>query len=127
MIERISEMPPGTLGFKAAGEITADELHGAALEPIREIVDDGGKLRVLTVVDHLNEDPRAVWESLKADLEFGFVKRDHWERTAVVTDVGWAKRLSKMFSWAAPGEFKVFDEDDLEDAKTWLARDEEAD
>ncbi len=126
MIDPIPDMPPGTLGFKAAGEITADELHAAALGPIREVVDDGGKLRVLTVVDHLHEDPRAIWDAIKADLEFGFVKRDHWERTAVVTDIGWAKRLSKVFSWAAPGEFKVFDEAELEDAKTWLAREEEA-
>jgi hypothetical protein len=121
VIEPVPDMPPGTLGFKASGEITAENLEEVALAPIRAAVEAGEKLRVLTIVDHLHEDPRAIWESIKADAEFGLLKRDSWQRTAVVSDVGWAQRLTKLFGWAAPGELRVFEENELEAAKAWLA------
>jgi hypothetical protein len=120
VIEPVPDMPPGTIGFKAFGEITGKDLE-QALAPIRATVEAGDKLRVLTLVDHLHEDPRAIWESLKADAEFGLLKRDSWERMAVVSDLGWAQRLTKLFSWVAPGELKVFDASELEAAKAWLA------
>ena len=121
MIEPIPDMPPGTIGFKAEGDVSAENLKEAALEPLRAAVDAGEQLRILTVVGELHEEPRAIWASLKADAEFGFLHRDAWKRTAVVSDVGWAKRLSKLFGWAVPGDFKVFGEEDLEVAKAWLA------
>ncbi|MDX6616081.1 MAG: hypothetical protein QOD60_1172 [Solirubrobacterales bacterium] len=114
-------MPQGTIGFKASGEITAEELEKEALAPLRAKVEAREPLRVLTLVDHLHEDPRAIWESLKADAEFGLLKRGSWYRIAVVSDLGWAQRLSKMFGWAAPGELRAFEESELEAAKAWLA------
>jgi hypothetical protein len=121
VIEPVPDMPPGTLGFKASGEITAENLEEVALAPIRATVEAGEKLRVLTIVDHLHEDPRAIWENIKADAEFGLLNRDSWQRTAVVSDVGWAQRLTKLFGWAVPGELRVFEESELEAAKAWLA------
>jgi hypothetical protein len=120
MIEPIADMPPGTIGFKAEGDVSAENLKDVALEPLRAAVEAGEPLRILTVVGHLHEEPRAIWASLKADAEFGFLHRDSWKRTAVVSDLGWAKRLSKLFGWAVPGKFKVFDGDQLEAAKAWL-------
>jgi hypothetical protein len=121
VLESVPDMPPGTLGFKASGEITAENLEEVALEPLRAKAEAGEKLRVLTLVDHLHEDPRAIWETIKADAEFGLLKRDSWQRTAVVSDVGWAQRLTKLFGWAVPGELRVFEESELEAAKAWLA------
>jgi hypothetical protein len=121
LIERIEDMPPGTIGFKVEGDVSADQLREVALDPLREALERDECLRILTIVRELHEEPRAIWESVKADAEFGIVKRDHWQRTAVVSDVGWARRLSKMFGWAVPGDFKVFGEDDLAEAKAWVA------
>ncbi len=45
---------------------------------------------------------------------------DAWARIAVVTDVDWVENAIKAFGWLMKGKIKVFDDDDLDEAKLWL-------
>jgi hypothetical protein len=39
---------------------------------------------------------------------------------ALVTDVDWMRKAVAVFGWVAPGELKLFDLDDLDDAMEWV-------
>ena len=121
MIERIEEMPAGTIGLRASGKLSKDD-YREVLEPaLREGV-ESGELRlvfVLTGFDGL--EPGAWIEDLKTGL--GAWVRDHsaWRRFALVTDVEWVAKAMRTFAWMAPGEVEVDDLEGLEKAKAWVA------
>lgn len=122
MIERIEDMPPGTLGFRASGEVTRED-YRAVLEPaLREAV-EAGDVRMLYVVDSEFEmSLGAFGEDARAGLEIGLRHRDAWRRTALVTDVQWVKSAIKLFAPMAPGEIRVWGMDDLDEAREWIVR-----
>jgi hypothetical protein len=127
MIETIPNMPPGTFGFRAHGNITPQDYRDVVLPPLRAAVEAGQRLRVLVAVGpEFHEEPTAVWEALKADVELGVRHRQAWERVAVVSDMGWVRKASELFAWMMPGELRAFGEDELETARTWLEADEAA-
>jgi hypothetical protein len=121
MIETLPDMPSGTLGFRASGDITQQDYKDSVVPALRAALDAGEQLRVLVLVGPLHEEPAAMWEALKLDVEVGIRHRQAWERTAVVSNVVWVRRASQLFSWLMPGEIRTFPEDELEAAKAWLA------
>ena len=46
---------------------------------------------------------------------------NHFERIAVVTDVGWLRNLAHGVGQAIPGELRVFAVDELPEASDWIA------
>ena len=40
-----------------------------------------------------------------------------WKRIAIVSDADWLEHSVKAFGWLIPGEIKVFDTDDVDDAR----------
>jgi hypothetical protein len=46
---------------------------------------------------------------------------DAWERSAIVTDIEWMARATRMFAWMIPGEARVFSVAELEQAKEWVS------
>jgi SpoIIAA-like len=46
--------------------------------------------------------------------------RSAWKRFALVTDVEWVAKATRMFAWLIPGEARIFDLDRLEDARAWV-------
>ena len=38
-----------------------------------------------------------------------------------MTDVEWIRKALQMFAWMTPGEVRLFDLDELEAAKEWVA------
>ena len=49
--------------------------------------------------------------------------RDHsaWKRFALVTDVEWVAKAMRMFAWMTPGEVKVCDLAQEDEANAWVA------
>jgi SpoIIAA-like len=49
--------------------------------------------------------------------------RDHsaWRRFALVTDVEWVDKATRLFAWLAPGEVMTFRLDEVDEAKSWVA------
>lgn len=121
MVEKIEDMPPGTIGFRATGEVTRDD-YREVLEPaLREAVETG-EVRMLYVVDsEFKMSPGAFREDAKTGLEIGLRHHEAWKRTALVTDVEWVKNAIRLFAWMAPGEVRVWGMDGLNQAREWVA------
>jgi SpoIIAA-like len=121
MIERIQDMPEGTLGFRAAGEIEPEDYVNVLGPQLRAAIEAGGRLRTLYLIEKIElDDPRALWEDSK--LGFDLVRHpDLWERSAIVTDQEWIARATRLFLWMIPGEARVFPVAELEQAKAWVA------
>jgi hypothetical protein len=121
MVERIPDMPEGTLGFRLAGRIDRDE-YFQILDPIKEQLERGE--RVSFLVEALDDfhglDLGALWEDLKVAGSVGLKYRSSWERLAVVTDKDWMRHGIAAFAWVIPGEIRVFEPGELERAKAWV-------
>lgn len=121
MVERIDDMPPGTIGFRAGGKVTRDD-YQQLLEPALRKEVESGSVRMLYVVDaDFEMDGGAVFEDAKTGLRLGAGHLSAWKRTAVVTDVDWVARAIRLFAWMAPGEVKVWGLDGLAEAREWVA------
>ena len=122
MIERLEDMPPGTLGFRAAGEIERDDYDEVLVPALRRAVESGGGLRTLYVIEDLDEiEPGALWADSKLGFDLGVRHHDAWVRSAIVTDIAWMARATKLFAWMMPGEARVFPRAELDQAKVWVA------
>ena len=122
MIERLEDMPPGTLGFRAAGEIEREDYDEVLVPALRRAVESGGGLRTLYVIEDLDEiEPGALWADSKLGFDLGVRHHDAWVRSAIVTDIAWMARATKLFAWMMPGEARVFPRAELDQAKVWVA------
>ena len=121
MVERIDDMPQGTVGFRASGEVTRED-YRRVLEPALRDAVESGEVRMLYLLDSGFEmDGAAVLEDAKVGLTLGLGHLSAWKRTAVVTDVDWVRRAVRLFAWMAPGEVKVWGLDGLLAAREWVA------
>ena len=66
--------------------------------------------------DEAGYKPGPVW----ADTKTWFQNLKGWERLAIVSDVDWLENAVRAFGWLMPGEVKVFESDEVRDAKQWL-------
>lgn len=121
MIERIEGMPEGTVGFRASGEVSAED-YRAVLEPALREAAEAGEIRMLYAVDsEFSMDLGAMAQDAKVGLGLGVGHHSAWRRTALVTDVEWVRRAIHLFAWMAPGEVRVFPAAEVEGAKAWVA------
>jgi hypothetical protein len=120
VVEKLDGMPEGTLGFRISGRLTREE-YFQLLDPVRDQLERGDKLSFLVVTDPDFEglDLGALWEDVKAAGSVGLQHRSSWDRLAVVTDKDWMRHAISAFGWLSPGELRVFDPDELEQAKAW--------
>ena len=122
MIERIEDMPAGTIGFRATGTVTGDEYRQTLLPPMREAAESGDVRMVFAIGPGFEKfEAGALVEDTKTGITLGLGHLSSWKRTALVTDVEWIQKALHMFAWMAPGEVRVFDPNELEAAKEWVA------
>lgn len=121
MIERIEGMPAGTIGLRASGELSVED-YRAVLEPaIREGV-DSGELRLLFVLTDFDGLGSGAWvEDAKTGLQAWARDRSAWKRFALVSDVEWVVKATRLFAWMAPGEVEVFGFAQEDEARAWVA------
>ena len=121
MVEKIDDMPAGTIGFRASGKLTLVDYRDVLVPTLREAV-EAGEVRMLFVLSDFEElEPRAWLEDAKTGVELGFLEHSAWKRSAIVSDAEWVKKAMRMFAWMAPGEVMVFDLDQEEEARAWVA------
>ena len=122
MIERLTDMPAGTLGFRAAGDIEREDYDDVLVPELHRALEGGGELRTLYLIEEIDEiEPGALWADSKLGFNLGVRHHDAWVRSAIVTDIDWMARATKMFLWMIPGEARVYPVAELEDAKAWVA------
>jgi hypothetical protein len=119
VLQEIRDMPPGTLGFEAVGEVDDDDYEKVLTPTLRRWMAERGKIRLLYLLGtRLSEfEGDAISENAK------FIARHPgaYERVAVVSDEGWLAPAIKVLSLLLPGEAKAFPVRELPAAKRWLA------
>ncbi len=121
MIEHIEDMPAGTLGLRSSGKLTRAD-YTDVLEPALAEAVASGELRLLfALADYHGLEPSAVPEDIKTGLRTWVTDRSAWRRFALVTDVDWIAKATRLFAWATPGEVRTFALAELEEAKRWVA------
>jgi hypothetical protein len=121
LIENVTDLPAGTIGFRASGKITNDE-YRQVMEPIYAALERGEKLNIYFELadDFRGLDLGALWQDMKAAGSVGLKHRSSWERIALVTDKDWVRQGASAFGWLAPGELRLFEPSDRSDARAWL-------
>jgi hypothetical protein len=121
MIERLDDMPAGTLGFRVGGEIKREDYADVLVPDLQAVLDAGDPLLTLYVIEGLDKiDPTALWADAKLGFDLGVRHHDRWKRSAIVTDQDWIANATRLFAWMIPGEARVFAVAELEAAKTWV-------
>ena len=121
MIEVLTGMPPGVIGFRVSGRVSGDELR--AFKPLVEELMRTGEIRIVEVIapDYEGFGPGGLAEDLKLGLGLLVQHHSAFKRIAVVSDKDWVAHAVHAFAWMVPGELAVFGLDDLEQAKEWAA------
>jgi hypothetical protein len=116
VIRVIENMPVGTIGFEASGKVTPED-YATVLAPAVSAALEQGEVRLLYVLDQgFKYEPGAMW----ADTKLWAKHMKGWKRIAIVSDADWLENSIKAFGWMMPGKVKVFESDDVDDAKEWL-------
>jgi hypothetical protein len=121
-VERLTDMPAGTLGFRVDDEVEREDYVEVLRPALQAAIDSGQPLRTLYLIEDLDEiEPGALWEDSKLGWDLGIHHREQWERSAIVTDIEWMARATKLFAWMIPGEARVYPTAELAEAKAWVA------
>jgi len=118
MIEVMTDLPDNVLGLRASGEVTSDDYATTLVPALESKLARFRKVRLLYVIgdEFDGYTGSAAWEDAKVGMK-------HWtafERVAIVTDVDWIENTAKAFGFMLPGEVRVFDDDDVEQARRWV-------
>jgi hypothetical protein len=119
VVEPMSDLPEGVIGFRIDGELEAWD-YTDTLIPAVEAAAAAGDVRAVMVI--------ANWAgfgkgAMKQDAKLGFGHLKSLKRMALVTDVDWMHHAMHLFGWAVPGELKVFPLAEQEPAIEWAAGD----
>ena len=119
MLKRLGDMPAGTLGFEAVGEVEDDDWEDAVEPVLRREIADGRKVRLLYLLGPESRDVDG--DAMQADTGFRARHASSFDRVAVVSDEDWMRPALRALSFMVPGKAKGFRVRELADAKTWLA------
>jgi SpoIIAA-like len=118
MLRRITDMPAGTIGFEAVGEVEDDDWDNAVEPVLRDEIASGQKVRLLYL---LGREAREVeGDAMAADTGFRARHATSFERVAVVSDEDWMRPAVRALSMLLPGKARAFPVHDLDSAKAWL-------
>ncbi len=121
MLQRIADMPAGTLGFEIVGEVDDDDWEETVEPVLRKEMADGRKLRLLYLIGARAHEVEG--DAMGKDASFRARHASSYERVAVVSDEDWLRPALATLSFLLPGKAKGFKVADLEAAKGWLAED----
>ncbi len=118
MIELKQIPDTNILIITAKGEITDDDYEDQIVPAVENVLENYEKLRFLYVLgeEYDGFEGDAMWE----DTKIGMKHLTHYEKIGVVTDEKWIRRSVKAFGFLMPGEVKLFENDQLDEAKDWI-------
>ena len=119
MLKIINHLPDNVLGISAEGKISGSDYETVLIPAVDEKMKTHKKIRMLY---HLSPkftgfDMAAMWDDTKIGMKYFSA----WDRVALVTDHEWINTFARFFGHMFPCEFKTFKNDDLAEAKQWIA------
>ncbi len=121
MLRPMTDMPAGTIGFEAVGEVEDDDWEEAVEPVLRREIAEGRKVRLLYLLGPQARDVEG--DALRADTGFRARHATSFDRVAVVSDEDWIRPALRALSFLLPGKARGFRVRDLAAARTWLAED----
>jgi hypothetical protein len=119
MLRRLQDMPAGTIGFEAVGEVEDDDWERDVEPVLRSEIAGGAKVRLLYLLGAQARDVEG--DAMRADAGFRARHASSFERVAVVSDEDWMRPALRALSFLLPGKARGFRVRDLAAAKEWLA------
>lgn len=119
MLELMKDLPDNAVGFSAVGEVTDDDYEDVLIPAIEAKLEKYDKIRVLYDFGPNFEkfDGDAMWD----DTKVGMKHLTDFDKIAVVSDQKWIRRSIKAFGWLMPGEVKLYEGSELDEAKAWIS------
>lgn len=118
MINQIHNLPDNMVGFRSSGEVTKEDFE--LVKPkVEKLVEKTGKLNYLLFLENSPADfTIGAWLQ---DALLGIKNLTKWNRAAIISDSEMVDKFTSIFSKLMPGEFKVFQKNDLERAIDWTS------
>jgi anti-anti-sigma regulatory factor len=118
MIEELSGLPVGIIGFRATGKVTGDDYDKVLTPAVDRAIEEHHHIKLLAVLgpDFDGYSLEAAWDDTRLGLR-------HWsgfERIAVATDVAWINVGIRALGFMLPCPIKLFRLDEQDDARRWL-------
>lgn len=119
MMEITSGTPENLVIATGHGKITGDDYERVLIPAIETKFKAHKKIRMLYQLakDFSGFTAEAIWD----DAKIGFAHLTGFEAVAVVTDAQWIRDAVKFFAVFLRCPVKVFTNDELADALTWVA------
>ncbi len=87
MVERLDDMPDGTVGFRIDGDVEREDYTEILVPALKAAVDSGRGLRALYLIEDLDDiEGGALWEDTKLGFDLAIEHHSDWRRSAIVTD-----------------------------------------
>jgi len=118
MITQIHNLPDNMVGFRSSGEVTKDDFEIVKAK-VEKLVDKTGKLNYLLYLENSPAD--FTFGAWMQDALLGIKNLTKWNRAAIISDSETVDKFTSIFSKLMPGEFKVFQKNDLERAIDWTS------
>ncbi|MCH5597886.1 SpoIIAA family protein [Niabella ginsengisoli] len=123
MIEKIENVPPNVIAFRAYGDVTAEDFKNTMIP----LVDEHMKTNTgLNYVLHLNTDITRF--SGGAWLQDTWLRLKHFtdcHRAAIISDSHTIQKFTDVFSKVMPGEFRFYPIAQEQQAIHWVSTKEE--
>ncbi|MEK6443442.1 STAS/SEC14 domain-containing protein [Pseudonocardia sp. T1-2H] len=119
MFKQISDMPAGTIGFEAHGDVDDDDFEEIVAPVLRREIADGRKVRLLYLLGPQLRDYEG--DAVKEEMKFAARHATAYERVAIVSDESWLRPALRVLSVLVPGQLRGFPVAQLESAKAWVA------
>jgi hypothetical protein len=118
MIEPLSDLPEGVIGFETVGEVHADD-YKDVLIPALEAAAEAGEVNLVFVIGDQYDgySAGAAWQ----DTKLGMRHHMNWHHIALVSDVGWISHIATTLGFMVPGDFKAFPLAERDAAIAWAA------
>ena len=121
MILILPDMPDGTLGLEALGQVTSDDFSDVIAPALERRLPDQ-PIRVLLLLDERFDSvaPGAVAQDVKLWLD----RLGDWNKIAIVTNHEWVTNAVAQLSWLGSGTIRAFPLAERDAARYWLAGDD---
>jgi hypothetical protein len=119
MLQLMHDVPPGALGIRATGKVTADDYLNVVFPAFTEYAKTTRALKYLLLLE--TSVSNFAIEAWLNDAVLGFQYLTRWNKVAIVTNQQGVITFTDIVGKLAPGEYKGFRLSELVKAKEWLA------
>jgi hypothetical protein len=119
MLNQMRDMPAGTIGFEAIGNVEDDDFEDVVEPALRNEIAHGNKIRLLYLLGPALREYEG--DAVIEDMKFAARHPSAFERVGVVSDEDWLRPALRMLSVLVPGQLRGFPVADLQAAKSWVA------